>query len=477
MVMILIKIYSKGKSFRKQAIVISIGVGFPLLWVIFGHYLILSERTLPIKINQFGFAVTAVTFTWGIFYRRFLDIAPIALRLVFENMRDMIFVINNEHRVMDINLATRISFSNNTLPSRYKNVIGRRTTEIFSSIPDLNSFIIQNEHGKKSIEISDHRNKLYYNISIDPILNKEKECVGKVLSMADITDLQNQKEKLQEQKEELKITLENLKTTQSQLIQSEKMASLGQLVAGIAHEINNPVTFISAGVDSLNINIEEVQQVLDIYQGITPDNVKEKLTEIKKLKEKIEYKETISEINKLIDSVRSGSERTTEIVKGLRTFSRLDEDVLKYVNIHEGLDSTLILMRNKYKERIEIENLYGDIPEIECYPGQLNQVFMNVLSNAIDAIDDKGTITIITSKSNETVRISIKDTGRGIPEENQSRIFEPFFTTKEVGKGTGLGLSICHSIINRHSGSIEVKSEVGKGSEFVIVLPMTQFKR
>jgi signal transduction histidine kinase len=282
---------------------------------------------------------------------------------------------------------------------------------------------------------------------------------------------------LEKQKEELQITFENLKTTQSQLIQSEKMASLGQLVAGIAHEINNPVTFISAGVDSLDTNIGEVRKVLDIYQKVTPGNAEKRLKEIEKLKEKIEYKETIREINKLIDSVKTGTERTTEIVKGLRTFSRLDEDVLKVADIHEGLDSTLILLRNKYKDRIEIKKRYGDVPEIECYPGQLNQGFMNILSNAIDAIDDKGTITIVTSKSNGSIRIGIKDSGRGIPEDIQSRIFEPFFTTKEIGKGTGLGLSITHSIIEKHNGNIEVKSKARQGTEFVIVLPVTQFKR
>jgi len=289
--------------------------------------------------------------------------------------------------------------------------------------------------------------------------------------------INDQKEKLQEQKEELQITIENLRITQSHLVQSEKMASLGQLVAGIAHEINNPVTFISAGVDSLNTNLEEVRQVLDIYHRITPDNVQEKLKNIDELKNSIDYNVTIREINKLINSVRTGTERTTEIVKGLRTFSRLDEDVLKNADIHEGLDSTLILLRNVYKQRIEIIKHYGKIPDIECFPGQLNQVFMNILSNAIDAIDEKGTITIRTSILNSTIRISIKDTGKGIPENIQSKIFEPFFTTKEVGQGTGLGLSICHSIIEKHRGSIEVKSEVGKGSEFVILLPVKQSEK
>jgi signal transduction histidine kinase/ligand-binding sensor domain-containing protein len=321
----------------------------------------------------------------------------------------------------------------------------------------------------KNEELSQQKEELK---TINEVLEDQKE---KLMQQKD--ELQVQKGELQHQKEELQVTLENLKTTQSQLVQSEKMASIGQLVAGIAHEINNPITFISAGVDSLNTNLEEVRQVLDIYHKITLDNVEEKLIEIEKQKEEIEYNEAINEINILIDSVRTGSERTAEIVKGLRTFSRLDEDVLKFADINEGLDSTLILLRSKYKERIEIEKQYRDIPEIECFPGQLNQVFMNLLLNAIDAIEDKGTITIGTSKADGSIQVSIKDTGRGIPEDIQSKIFDPFFTTKDVGKGTGLGLSICHSIIEKHKGKIEVQSETGKGSEFMILLPVKQSKR
>jgi signal transduction histidine kinase len=251
---------------------------------------------------------------------------------------------------------------------------------------------------------------------------------------------------------------------------------LGQLVAGIAHEINNPVNFISAGVDSLSTNLEEIRQVLDIYHKVTPANVVEKLKEIEDLKAKVEYKEAIREINKLIESIKNGTNRTTEIVRGLRTFSRLDEDILKMADIHEGLDSTLILLHNKYKNRIEIIKNYGDLPLVECYPGQLNQVFMNILSNAVDAIDDKGTITINTSLSNGFIKIGIKDTGQGIPENIREKIFDPFYTTKGVGKGTGLGLSITQSIIEKHKGRIHVKSEKGKGTEFIISLPVKQSK-
>jgi signal transduction histidine kinase len=287
-------------------------------------------------------------------------------------------------------------------------------------------------------------------------------------------EISRKSEQLNIQKEELGETLKNLRLSQFQLLQSEKMASLGQLVAGIAHEINNPVTFISAGVDSLRTNFDEIMQVLDLYQRITPGTVIERLSEIEKLKEEVAYGQAISEVGNLLDTIKTGTERTTEIIKGLRSFSRMDEDVLKVADIHENLNTALVLLRNKYKDRIIIRKEYGEIPQIECYPGQLNQVFMNILTNAIDSIEDKGKVTIRTSKSNQMVHITISDTGSGIPEEIRSKIFEPFFTTKEVGQGTGLGLSISHGIIEKHMGRIDVSSEPGKGSEFVISLPVKQ---
>ena len=190
----------------------------------------------------------------------------------------------------------------------------------------------------------------------------------------------------------------------------------------------------------------------------------------------MEYKEAIREINNLIVSIKNGTKRTTEIVKGLRTFSRLDESILKMADIHEGLDSTLILLLNKYKNRIDIIKNYGNLPLVECYAGQLNQVFMNIFSNAVDAIEGKGSITINTSISEGYIKIGIVDTGPGIPDNIRGKIFDPFFTTKEVGKGTGLGISISQSIIEKHKGSIYVKSEQGKGTEFVISLPVKQTK-
>jgi len=284
-------------------------------------------------------------------------------------------------------------------------------------------------------------------------------------------------EKVKERTNELQKALETLKQAQSQLVQSEKMASLGQLVAGIAHEINNPVNFINAGVESLSANLDDIRKVLDVYHKITPVNVSEKLQEIEELKEKVEYKTAVREINQLIESIRTGTTRTTDIIKGLRTFSRLDEDILKTTDIHEGIDSTLILLHNKYKNRIEMIKEYADLPVIECYPGQLNQVFMNLLSNAIDAIENTGTIRIKTSAAGSFIKISIKDSGHGVPEDIREKIFDPFFTTKGIGKGTGLGLSISLGIIEKHNGKIEIAGSAGNGTEFIITVPVKQERK
>lgn len=180
----------------------------------------------------------------------------------------------------------------------------------------------------------------------------------------------------------------------------------------------------------------------------------------------------IREVTELLNGIEEGASRTTNIVKGLRNFSRLDQDVLKKADVNEGLESTLTLLHSVYKDKIEIVRDFGEIPKIECLPGQINQVFMNILSNAIQAIGEKGTIYIRTWQDKEEVKISIKDTGTGMSEETKKKVFDPFFTTKEVGKGTGLGLSISFGIIEKHHGRIEVNSETGKGSEFIISLPI-----
>ena len=282
--------------------------------------------------------------------------------------------------------------------------------------------------------------------------------------------------KEQDSKNELNGALDSLKNAQSQLVHSEKMASLGQLTAGIAHEINNPINFISSGMNSMKMSIESIKEILDAYstleEGADP---KKLLEEIKELKEDHEYEELMDELDDLIKDINYGVTRTIEIVKGLRVFSRLDEEESKPANINENIDATLTLLKNKTKNRIKITKFYDEnMQQIECFPGQLNQVFMNILNNSIQAIpsDRKdGEITIYTEEEDQSVVIRLKDNGVGIPEDVQKRIWEPFFTTKPVGEGTGLGMSITFGIIEKHSGDIDLQSEVGKGTEFAIRLP------
>ncbi|MBK8805414.1 MAG: DUF4154 domain-containing protein [Bacteroidales bacterium] len=280
---------------------------------------------------------------------------------------------------------------------------------------------------------------------------------------------------INKQKHELETTLNTLKLTQSQLVNSEKMASLGQLTAGIAHEINNPINYIASGIHSLQLDLKDIELLLDKYECINEDNYKNMINEIEELKVNIDYKIVKEELNTLIDSVNKGVKRTIEIVSGLRSFSRLDEDTLKKVNIAENLESTITLLEHRIKNKITIKKDFAQKLEIECYPGPLNQVFMNILSNAIDAIPNKGIIAIsILQTDDNTVKICIKDNGDGIKKENLHKIFDPFFTTKDVGKGTGLGLSITFGIIQKHNGIIAVESEIGSGTEFIISLPIHQ---
>ena len=288
--------------------------------------------------------------------------------------------------------------------------------------------------------------------------------------------LQSLLENEQKSKEELSNALTSLKGAQSQLVHSEKMASLGQLTAGIAHEINNPINFISSGMVSLKMSIEAMREISEEYTRLDDgDDSEDVLESVKELKEEHEYDEIVDELDDLINDINYGVSRTIEIVKGLRVFSRLDEEEAKNANVNENIDATLTLLRNKTKGKIEITKHYDEsMNDIECYPGQLNQVFMNILNNAVQAMPEDrkdAEITIYTEEADKEVMIRIKDNGIGIPDEIKNRIWEPFFTTKEVGVGTGLGMSITYGIIEKHGGKIDLASEVGKGTEFAITLP------
>lgn len=269
---------------------------------------------------------------------------------------------------------------------------------------------------------------------------------------------------------ELQRAYRKLQKTQAQLIQSEKMTSLGQLVAGVAHELNNPIGFITSNMQPLQAAIENLLKLLDMYNNSNLSE--EERNKINKFMEENDFEFLMDDLNDLMEDINEGAKRAHKIVLDLRNFSRLDEAEYKEVDIHQGIDSTLNLLSKYYKHRVEVHKDYGNIPLISCYASQLNQVWMNVLVNAAQAIDGTGNVYIKTYLEDDMVCIKIKDSGKGIEKEVIERIFDPFFTTKPVGEGTGLGLSISHSIIEKHDGTIELDSEVGAGTTFTIKLPI-----
>jgi two-component system, NtrC family, sensor kinase len=336
-----------------------------------------------------------------------------------------------------------------------------------------------------------------------------KFIVGTIRDMSDRKAseeaLRQSEAQLRQQTQDLELTLQELQQAQSQLIQSEKMSSLGQLVAGVSHEINNPVGFIYGNLKHATLYTQDLLRLMQLYREQYP----EPLPAIQELSQKIELEYLVDDLPKLLNSMKVGADRIQEIVRSLRIFSRMDEAEMKTVDIHEGIDSTLMILQNRLKAQgnrpaIAITKSYGDLPLVECYAGQLNQVFMNILGNGIDALEESMQneqwmqknlqqveqtresadeeleplleLCICTALINsEWMRIRIKDNGTGIPEAVRQKLFNPFFTTKPVGKGTGMGLSISYQIITeKHGGSLICLSTVGQGAEFVIEIPVRQ---
>jgi len=279
--------------------------------------------------------------------------------------------------------------------------------------------------------------------------------------------------------DKLSTAIGELKETQSQLVQAEKMASLGQLTAGIAHEINNPINFVSANIEPLRYDVKDILEVLDLYDAISSSSEFETKKEaIEKFKEEIDLKYSLQEVDQLLKGIEDGAKRTADIVSALKTFSRIDESSLKETDLNEGLRSTLAILKNEIGNNVSIEfELDQELPAVECFGGKINQVFLNVMNNALQAMEDnpsdrQSVLKIRSSAVGEDVEISIIDNGSGMSDDVKSRIFEPFFTTKDVGKGTGLGLSIVFKIIETHGGEIIVETEEGKGTAFKIRIPV-----
>ena len=282
---------------------------------------------------------------------------------------------------------------------------------------------------------------------------------------------------LRQQTQELEQALSRLKRTQAQLVQSEKMSSLGQLVAGVAHEINNPINFIHGNLLHTDEYMQEMLHLLQLYAQYYPNPV----AEIQAAVAQMDIEFMREDLPQMLASMQHGSERIKDIVLSLRNFSRLDESPNKCVDIHSGIDSSLLILQHRLHGKvpeISVNKEYGKIPLVCCHASQLNQVFMNIISNAIDALENEaapGIITITTkeSQSKSAVVIDIADNGKGMAPEVQQRMFDPFFTTKPVGKGTGLGLSIAHEIVvEKHKGQLTCSSEPGSGTKFSICIPL-----
>lgn len=309
--------------------------------------------------------------------------------------------------------------------------------------------------------------------------------------------LRQSEAKLRRQTQELEITLKELESAQIQLVQTEKMSSLGQMVAGVAHEINNPINFIYANIPPVKTYVRDILETIHLYQKHYPQPG----LEIREQLKTIELDFILEDLPKILSSMKIGAERIKNIVKSLRIFSRLDESEMKQVNIHEGLDSTLMILQHRFKEQPDraaiqvIKDYDADLPEIECYAGQLNQVFMNLLTNAIDAIEERIKCFSVDSKAEfsllsatdyappnihiytnliekKWLEIHIADNGIGISTDVMAKIYDPFYTTKPIGYGTGLGLTISYEIIKKHDGYLKCKSEFGKGTEFAIQIPL-----
>jgi two-component system NtrC family sensor kinase len=276
---------------------------------------------------------------------------------------------------------------------------------------------------------------------------------------------------LERRNEELRESKEKLERLQAQMVHSEKMASLGQLAAGVAHELNNPAGFIFGNMEMLKECTSGLERLLKFYE--TASLSAEESAQVRSIKDEIDYARTLEDLRSILADCHDGAGRIRDVVQNLRTFSRLDEADFKKVDIHEGLDATIRLLSRYYTSgKVELCRDYAALPLVDCYAGQLNQVWMNLLANAAHAVKDGGDVRVETRQEGRTAVVRVSDTGAGIAPEHLKKIFDPFFTTKPVGDGTGLGLSVTYSIVERHGGTITVESRLGVGATFTVAIPM-----
>ncbi|MDD5028228.1 MAG: ATP-binding protein [Rhodoferax sp.] len=372
---------------------------------------------------------------------------------------------------------------------------------IVSQVSESESLRLQLQavvHNDEAQELLHHLDGRIFEMGSRPQFLYE-QIVGRVFSFQDITermlaeqalresrdfleqrvlertaDLHAANDTLGREKELQRVLIDKLEAAQNQLLQSERMASIGQLAAGVAHEINNPVGFVNSNLGSLQNYVKDLFRLITTYEQVQPALPEALQQQVKQVADAIDIDFLRTDLSDLLKESVDGLQRVTRIVQDLKSFSHVDEAECQWADIEAGLESTLRVVWNELKYKAEVVKAYADIGQIECFPFQLNQVFMNLLVNASHAIEGHGTITIRTGQEADQVWVEIQDTGSGIRPEHLERIFEPFFTTKPVGKGTGLGLSLAYGIVQKHHGSIVVQSEPGKGSTFRVTLPIKQ---
>ncbi len=426
------------------------------------------------------------------------------LKIVFDSMHEKIIVLDEK---LNIESANKMCLE--ALGSSFSSVIGKQFVDdengsnILSYNKEIKSLVMQVFNSGRPQSYLDksadkHGKMRYEHINVVPIINDKGKVYQTVIVAKDITEDRRKTEKIEALNKELKDTseqiiaknekleqtLKQLEDTQSQIMQSEKMASIGQLAAGVAHEINNPTGFVNSNLKTLSEYINDIndltQEYRKLFAGLKVNsdthgvqaNVSGQVQRIKAMEEEVDIDFILNDIVELIEESREGTERIKNIVQDLKDFAHPGEDKPKFADINKNLDSTVNVVWNELRYKADVTKDYGDLPAVNCYPQMINQVFMNILVNAAQSIKERGEIKIKTRADNGYAEIKISDTGSGIPKENLSKIFDPFFTTKEVGKGTGLGMHVAYNIIEKHQGTIDVDSTVGAGTAFTIRIPV-----
>jgi PAS domain S-box-containing protein len=429
------------------------------------------------------------------------------LRIVIDSQKEEIVSLDRDMTIVSVNKAFAHRMKSSPQDVVGKNYFDKTVSEYNfcsdNSILSLVANVFENGSEVKKLftTVDANGNATYLQISCLPIHDEFKKVFQVVIVSQDITEERRNTEKIRSLNEqlletsakietrnaELKNTLKRLEDTQAQMIQSEKMAFIGQLAAGVAHEINNPTGFVSSNLKTLLNYHNDIAQLIEKYHKLIvelesagnknkiPEPIKKGIHKIKSFEGDIDIGYLMEDVTDLIDECRQGTDRIKKIVMDLKDFAHPGEDRIQSMDINSRLESTLNVVNNEIKYKATVKRDFYDIPAIKGHPQQLNQVFMNILVNAVQAIEKKGEIVVKTRHVNEHVEIKISDTGCGIPQENLDKIFDPFFTTKAVGKGTGLGMNIAYNIVKKHNGAIEADSEVGKGTTFTIKIPVNAF--